>query len=77
MSFVWSNLLGLNKLSHLLFKLLLYPFRETLAFATEPVFSCLANVLNKHDNMPTPLPADFKDYKLYEVEIKHGLLQVS
>lgn len=51
--------------------------RETLAFATEPVFSSLANVLNKHDNMPNPLPADFKEYKLFEVEIKHGLLQVA
>ncbi|CAC5369636.1 SCYL2 [Mytilus coruscus] len=27
--------------------------------------------------MPTPLPADFKDYKLYQVEIKHGLLQLA
>lgn len=52
-------------------------FRETLAFATEPVFFSLANVLNKHDNMPSPLPADFKDYTLFEVEIKHGLLQVN
>lgn len=51
--------------------------RETLAFATEPVFSSLANVLNKHDNMPNPFPADFKEYKLFEVEIKHGLLQVA
>jgi hypothetical protein len=50
--------------------------RETLAFATEPVFCSLANVLNKHDNMPNPFPTDFKEYKLFEVEIKHGLLQV-
>ncbi|XP_052064177.1 SCY1-like protein 2 isoform X2 [Mytilus californianus] len=70
----------LTRLRHPKILSVLHPLeesRETLAFATEPVFSCLANVLNKHDNMPTPLPADFKDYKLYEVEIKHGLLQLA
>ncbi|CAG2195971.1 SCYL2 [Mytilus edulis] len=70
----------LTRLRHPKILSVLHPLeesRETLAFATEPVFSCLANVLNKHDNMPSPLPADFKDYKLYEVEIKHGLLQLA
>lgn len=50
--------------------------RETLAFATEPVFASLANVLGQTENMPVPTPPIFKDYKLYDVEIKYGLMQV-
>lgn len=49
--------------------------RESLAFATEPVFASLANVLGKTTNMPQP--ANMSDYKLYEIEIKYGLLQIS
>lgn len=51
-------------------------YRESLAFATEPVFASLANVLGCHDNMPNPSPSDFKEYSLFDVEIKYGLLQV-
>ncbi|XP_045584450.1 SCY1-like protein 2 isoform X2 [Procambarus clarkii] len=51
--------------------------RETLAFATEPVFASLANVLGNTDNMPAPPPPTLKNYKLYDVEIKYGLMQVS
>ncbi|XP_077994616.1 SCY1-like protein 2 [Glandiceps talaboti] len=51
--------------------------RECLAFATEPVFASLGNILGCHDNLPTPIPADLKDYQLYEVEIKYGLQQIS
>jgi SCY1-like protein 2 len=50
--------------------------RESLAFATEPVFASLANVLGSTENMPSPLPSQLKNYKLFEVEIKYGLLQV-
>ncbi|GAB6032653.1 hypothetical protein CHUAL_011531 [Chamberlinius hualienensis] len=50
--------------------------RESLAFATEPIFASLANVLGCHENMPSPLPADMEGYQLYEVEIKHGVLQL-
>ena len=50
--------------------------RDCLAFATEPVYASLANVLGRHENMPTPLPAHIRDYKMYDVEIKYGLLQV-
>ncbi|KAJ3640895.1 hypothetical protein Zmor_027428 [Zophobas morio] len=49
--------------------------RESLAFATEPVFASLANVLGKTTNMPQP--ANMSDYKLFDVEIKYGLLQIS
>ncbi|XP_044740222.1 SCY1-like protein 2 [Chrysoperla carnea] len=50
--------------------------RESLAFATEPVFASLANILGNIENMPVPVPESINNYKLYEVEIKYGLLQV-
>ncbi|XP_016108856.1 SCY1-like protein 2 [Sinocyclocheilus grahami] len=51
--------------------------RDCLAFCTEPVFASLANVLGQWDNIPSPVPTDIKEYKLYDVETKYGLLQVS
>ncbi|XP_054844268.1 SCY1-like protein 2 [Eublepharis macularius] len=51
--------------------------RDCLAFCTEPVFASLANVLGSWDNLPSPVPCDIKEYKLYDVETKYGLLQVS
>ncbi|XP_033930574.1 SCY1-like protein 2 isoform X1 [Pseudochaenichthys georgianus] len=51
--------------------------RDCLAFCTEPVFASLANVLGQRENLPTPLPTDIKEYKLYDVETKFGLLQIS
>lgn len=48
--------------------------RESLAFATEPVFASLANVLGKTVNMPQP--ANMSDFKLFDIEIKYGLLQI-
>ena len=50
--------------------------RDSLAFATEPVFASLANVLGQTDSAPSPLPPQLKDYNLYDVEIKYGLMQV-
>lgn len=47
--------------------------RDSLAFATEPVFASLANVLGNEENMP---PAHGQDFKLYDIETKYGLLQV-
>jgi len=41
------------------------------------VYASLANVLGRHDNMPSPVPAHIRDYKLFDVEIKYGLLQLS
>uniref|UniRef100_A0A8C2XNE7 Protein kinase domain-containing protein n=1 Tax=Cyclopterus lumpus TaxID=8103 RepID=A0A8C2XNE7_CYCLU len=51
--------------------------RDCLAFCTEPVFASLANVLGQWDNLPSPIPNDIKEYKLYDVETKYGLLQIS
>lgn len=54
----------------------LYSLRDCLAFCTEPVFASLSNVLGQWDNLPSPVPTDIKEYKLYDVETKYGLLQV-
>ena len=51
--------------------------RDCLAFATEPVFASLANLLGQHENLPRPIPTQIRDYKLFDVEIKYGLLQVN
>lgn len=50
--------------------------RESLAFATEPVFGSLANILGQQHNMPQPVPSDMRDFKLFDVEIKYGLVQL-
>lgn len=49
--------------------------RESLAFATEPVFASLANLFGNNFNMPQP--ANMSDYKLFDVEIKYGLMQLA
>ncbi|XP_071358312.1 SCY1-like protein 2 [Trachinotus anak] len=51
--------------------------RDCLAFCTEPVFASLSNVLGQWDNLPSPVPNDIKEYKLFDVETKYGLLQMS
>jgi len=51
--------------------------RDCLAFATEPVFASLANTLGQHENLPSPVPADLRSFKMFDVEIKYGLLQIS
>ncbi|XP_029155271.1 SCY1-like protein 2 [Nylanderia fulva] len=50
--------------------------RDSLAFATEPVFASLANVLGNYENIPQPTPANLRDYKLHDIEIRYGLLQL-
>ncbi|XP_028027574.1 SCY1-like protein 2 [Bombyx mandarina] len=51
--------------------------RESLAFATEPVFASLANILGYTENMPQPIPGHLTNYKLFELEIKYGLMQIA
>lgn len=58
------------------FLLIYFLYRDCLAFCTEPVCASLANVLGSWDNLPSPVPSDIKEYKLYDVETKYGLLQV-
>ncbi|KAI5637620.1 protein kinase domain-containing protein [Phthorimaea operculella] len=50
--------------------------RDSLAFATEPVFASLANILGKTDNL-YPVGEHLDNYKLFEVEIKYGLMQIA
>ncbi|EZA58274.1 SCY1-like protein [Ooceraea biroi] len=50
--------------------------RDSLAFATEPVFASLANVLGNQENIPQPTPMSLKGYKLHDIEIRYGLLQL-
>ncbi|XP_047739124.1 SCY1-like protein 2 isoform X2 [Hyalella azteca] len=51
--------------------------RDSLAFATEPVLGSLANVLGSGcHNLPSPVPAALQGYKLEDVEIKYGFVQI-
>ncbi|BES93414.1 STYKc [Nesidiocoris tenuis] len=68
----------LTKLRHPQILVVQHPLEESrdcLAFATEPVFASLANILGNKENMPTS-NTSVNNYKLYDVEIKYGLLQV-
>lgn len=50
--------------------------RESFAFATEPVYASLANVLGDTTNIPSQVISELGNYSLYETEIKYGLLQL-
>jgi len=54
----------------------MYYSRDSLAFATESCFGSLANCLGFYDNITQPIPKEFEDYKLYDVEIRYGIVQV-
>lgn len=69
----------LTKLRHPQILIVQHPLeesRDSLAFATEPVLASLANILGNHNNLPQSLPMALKDYKLHDIEIKYGLLQL-
>lgn len=40
-------------------------YSDVIAFATEPVFVSLANVLGYYDNLPSPLPLPIKVNNVY------------
>lgn len=50
----------LSKLMTYAYINILLSFRDCLAFATEPIFASLANILGKHDNMPSQISPEFK-----------------
>lgn len=50
--------------------------RDSLAFATESCFASLANCLGFYDNMTQPIPKEFEDFKLHDVEIRYGIVQL-
>lgn len=51
--------------------------RDSIAFATEPVFASLANVLGDHHNVAAPAAQSLAKFELHSVEIKCGLLQLA
>ncbi|KAL1138476.1 hypothetical protein AAG570_008539 [Ranatra chinensis] len=68
----------LTKLRHPQILVVQHPLEESrdcLAFATEPVFSSLANILGRRENLPSN-GEHINGYELFDVEIKYGLLQI-
>ncbi|KAI1724523.1 protein kinase domain-containing protein [Ditylenchus destructor] len=47
--------------------------RDTFAFCSEPIFASLANIFGQGENLPSHL----KDFAFEDVEIRHGLFQLS
>ncbi|XP_073245598.1 SCY1-like protein 2 isoform X1 [Porites lutea] len=69
----------LTRLRHPRVLVVQHPLEESkdcLAFATEPIFASLANILGKHDNMPSQISPEFKTFELYDVERVYGLYQL-
>ena len=50
--------------------------QDVIAFATEPVFASLANVLGKTDNIER-VSIELREYSLLDIEIMMGLLEMS
>jgi SCY1-like protein 2 len=50
--------------------------RDCYAFCTEPIFASLANCFGDLDNVLNP-PRQLKNFELQDVEIRHGLFQVT
>ncbi|RUS84700.1 hypothetical protein EGW08_007528, partial [Elysia chlorotica] len=70
----------LEKLKHPKILTVLHGLEEchdSLAFASEPVFASLSNVLGIHERLPSPLPPDIRDHDFIELEIKHGIVQIT
>lgn len=57
-------------------QVLIFFFRDSYAFCTEPVFASLANALGRSDNV-TPLPARLGELELLDIEIRYGLFRVN
>jgi len=51
--------------------------RDCLAFATEPVFASLANILGQQEQLPSPVPEQLRGHEMFDIEVKYGLLQVA
>ncbi|KAG0249457.1 hypothetical protein BG011_009277 [Mortierella polycephala] len=49
--------------------------RTAIAFATEPIFASLSNLLGNHENLPS-VPEDIRKFELDELELQKGLLQL-
>ncbi|CAD5125987.1 DgyrCDS14167 [Dimorphilus gyrociliatus] len=70
----------LTKLRHPKILSVMHPLeesRDSLAFVTEPVFSSLGNILGDHTNLSSNIPSNLQNFKLFPVEVKYGLLQIT
>lgn len=74
------GVLQLTKLRHPQVLTVQHPLeesRDSLAFATEPIFASLSNIMGQLDNLPQPIPTNLTNHELFDIEIRHGLLQLS
>jgi SCY1-like protein 2 len=74
-----SGPLQLSRLRHPRLLTVDHPLEESndiLAFTTEPISACLANVLGDHSNFQSAVPTEVKDIQLSPLEVKYGLLHV-
>lgn len=70
----------LTKLRHPRILTLNHPLeesRDTIAFATEPIIASLANLLGNLQNTPSGFSTYCKEYELFEVEKKIGIIQIA
>lgn len=74
-----KGVINLTKLRHPKILSVVHPLeesRESLAFATEPVYVCLGNIFHPDLNLPHSVISEIKEHKLFDTEIKHGILQI-
>lgn len=72
-----KGVVQLTKIRHPHILIMQHPLeesRDSLAFATEPVFASLANVLGNSFNLANP--NSFSSHKLHDVDTKYGLIQM-
>uniref|UniRef100_A0A8D8FQB3 SCY1-like protein 2 n=2 Tax=Culex pipiens TaxID=7175 RepID=A0A8D8FQB3_CULPI len=48
--------------------------RESFAFATEPIFASMANIIG--ESIPSSVVSELMNYKLHDAELKFGILQL-
>lgn len=89
-----SSVRQLERFRHPKILHVLHPIEEcadTLAFASEPVYASLANILAYHEGghaahggimvvgapQPNPRPAHAREYNFLDIEYKYGILQVN
>ncbi|XP_055618353.1 SCY1-like protein 2 isoform X2 [Toxorhynchites rutilus septentrionalis] len=76
---VRSGIIHLTKIRHPQVLTVQYPLeesRESFAFASEPVYASLANILGDTTNVPPSATKQLIRHNLHEVEIKYGLLHL-
>eukprot|EP00271_Cylindrocystis_brebissonii_P007039 TRINITY_DN2014_c0_g1_i1.p1 TRINITY_DN2014_c0_g1~~TRINITY_DN2014_c0_g1_i1.p1 ORF type:complete len:1212 (+),score=286.96 TRINITY_DN2014_c0_g1_i1:322-3957(+) len=51
--------------------------KQSMCMVTEPLFSSVANAIGNFDNIQADVPEELKKLELGQLEVKHGLLQVT